>query len=238
MKSSLLPKVILPVALLLLLTIPTLHAADPTGRWKSEFETQAGQMKYTYILKTDAGKVTGQAIRERDGEIATNTITEGKTTGDDISFIELAKIQDEDIRIEYSGKIAGPEMKLTRKVGDYGTTEITAHLETNAATTASLDGKWQTEFDSGVGHLKYTYTFKLADGKVTGQAVRELNDEKTTNTLSGKLTGSDLTFIEPLKVQDADINIEYTGTISGDKLELTRKVGDYGTSDITVTRTK
>jgi hypothetical protein len=215
-----------------------LRAADPTGRWKSEFETQAGQMKYTYDLKTDGDKVTGQAIRDRDGEIVTNAITDGKTTNDDISFVETAKIQDQDIRIEYSGKIAGTEMKLTRKVGDFGTSDIVAHLETNAATTASIDGNWQSEFDSGVGHQKYSYTFKVADGKVTGQAIRDLNDEKTTNTITGKVTGTDLTFTEPLKVADAEIDIEYSGKIDGDKLELTRKVGDYGTTDITVTRAK
>jgi hypothetical protein len=238
MKSPFPFKTTLLLAATIFATVPTLLAADPTGRWKSEFETQAGQMKYTYDLKSDAGKITGTAIRDRDGEIATNAITEGKTTNDDISFIETAKIQDQDIRIEYSGKIAGPEMKLTRKVGDFGTSEIVAHLETNAASTASIDGNWQSEFDSGVGHQKYTYTFKLADGKITGQAIRDLNDEKTTNTITGKVTGTDVTFTEPLKAQGADIDVEYSGKIDGDKLELTRKVGDYSTADITVTRAK
>jgi hypothetical protein len=240
MKLPLVFKIMFPptVGIILATTPASLQAADPTGRWKSEFETQAGQMKYTYDLKSDAGKVTGQAIRDRDGEIATNSITEGKTTNDDISFVELAKIQDQDIRIEYSGTITGTEMKLTRKVGDFGTSDIVAHLETNAATTTSIDGKWQTDFDSGVGHQKYNYTFKLADGKLTGEAIREVNDEKATNTLSGKVTGTDITFTEPLKIQDSEITVEYTGKIEGDKLELTRKVGDYGSTDIDVTRVK
>jgi uncharacterized protein len=31
-----------------------------------------------------------------------------------------------DIRIEYSGKIAGDELKLTRKVGEFATEELVA----------------------------------------------------------------------------------------------------------------
>ena len=32
-------------------------AADVTGRWHSEFETQIGHLKYTYDLKADGEKI-------------------------------------------------------------------------------------------------------------------------------------------------------------------------------------
>src|SRR5215468_8448689 len=118
----------LPIAILLALaaTLTALHAADVTGKWKSEFDTQIGHLKYTYELKADGEKLTGKAFRELEGTKTTIEIVEGKIQGDEISFVEPLKVQDQDIRIEYKGKLDGDEIKFTRKVGDFGTTEIVA----------------------------------------------------------------------------------------------------------------
>lgn len=109
------------VALLLAVLTPAL-AADVTGKWTAQFETAIGQQNYTYDLKVEGNKLTGKAISQR-GEVA---IQEGAVNGDDVSFVEVRKFQDQDIRIEYKGKVSGDEMKLTRKVGDFATTEIVA----------------------------------------------------------------------------------------------------------------
>jgi hypothetical protein len=230
---------IVTIITILLLGLPgPLRAADPAGRWKSEFETQAGQMKYTYELRTDAGKVTGLAIRDRDGEMATNTITEGKITGDDISFVEQAKIQDQDLRIEYAGKIAGDEMKLTRKVGDFGTSDIVAKREKETPAAVTIAGKWQSEFDTQIGRQKYLYDFKLDGNNLTGTAAHELNDEKAAADIKGKVAGSDISFNEPFKYQDQVIDIVYSGKITGDEIKFTRKVGDFATEDLIAHRVK
>jgi hypothetical protein len=240
MKSPAHPKTILATTVaILLLGLPSpLRAADPTGRWKSEFETQAGQMKYTYQLKTDGDKVAGQAIRNRDGEIATNTITEGKIKGDEISFVEQVKIQDQDVRIEYTGKITGDEMKLTRKVGDFGTSDIIAKREKEAPATVTLAGKWQSEFDTQIGRQKYLFEFKLDGETLTGAAAHELNGEKASADIKGKATGSDISFNEPFKYQDQVIDITYSGKITGDEIKFTRKVGDFATEDLIAHRVK
>jgi hypothetical protein len=240
MKSPAHPKTILAtIVTILLLGLPgPLRAADPVGRWKAEFETQAGQMKYTYELKTDGDKVTGQAIRNRDGEVVTNTITEGKIKDDAISFVEQAKIQDQDVRIEYTGKITGDEMKLTRKVGDFGTSDIVAKREKEAPAAATIAGKWQSEFDTQIGHQKYLYEFKLDGNNLTGTAAHELNDEKASADIKGKVTGSDISFNEPFKYQDQVIDIAYFGKITGDEIKFTRKVGDFATEDLIAHRVK
>ena len=49
-----------------------------------------------------------------------------KVDGDSISFVELRKVQDREIRIEYSGKLASGEIKLVRKVANFGSAESTA----------------------------------------------------------------------------------------------------------------
>src|SRR5678815_2341478 len=36
-------------------------AADPGGKWKTEFDTQVGVQKYTFVFKVDGEKLTGKA---------------------------------------------------------------------------------------------------------------------------------------------------------------------------------
>jgi hypothetical protein len=103
------------------------RAADVTGKWKAEFDTQIGLQKYTYDFKADGEKLTGKATAVLEGAPTRETeITEGKINKDDISFVEMLKFQDQEIRIEYKGKISGDEIKMTREVGDFATEKIVA----------------------------------------------------------------------------------------------------------------
>jgi enterochelin esterase-like enzyme len=112
-------------------------AADITGTWKAEFNTQRGLQKYTFTLKQDRTSVTGKANAERDGEKREAELKEGKIEGDTITFVEPLKIQDNEINITYTGKISGNEIKFTRKVGDFGSSEATAKRE---GTTPKAEG--------------------------------------------------------------------------------------------------
>jgi F5/8 type C domain len=112
------------------------NAADVTGKWKAEFESPVGHLKYTYDLKADGDKLTGKAMRELDGAKTEAEIKEGKLDGDEVSFVELLRRDDQDVRIEYKGKVAGDEIKFTRKVGDFATMEIVARREKETATAA------------------------------------------------------------------------------------------------------
>jgi hypothetical protein len=227
-------------ATLVLGLLGTLRAADVNGRWKSEFQVQDWQLKYIYEFTAQGGKLTGTAFRDRDGEKATVAIQDGKVNGDEISFVEMVKAGDQDLRIEYTGRVTGDQIKFTRKVGDFGSQEIVAKREKEGAPAAAADvtGKWQSEFDSRVGHQKYLYEFKLDGDKLTGKAAREVNGEKTTTEIKGKVTGDDISFTEPLKVQDQEITVDYTGKIAGDEIKLTRKVGDFATTEIVAKRMK
>jgi len=101
-------------------------AADVTGAWKAEFDTQRGLQKYTFTLKQDGTSVTGKANVERDGEKREAELKEGKVEGDTVTFVEPLKIQDNELRITYTGRISGNEIKFNRKVGDFGSSEATA----------------------------------------------------------------------------------------------------------------
>jgi len=123
---------------LLILAMASLSAlaADITGTWKAEFNTQRGLQKYTFTLKQDGTSVTGKANVERDGEKREAELKEGKVEGNTVTFVEPLKIQDNDIRITYTGKISDNEIKFTRKVGDFGSSEATAKRDGAAQTPA------------------------------------------------------------------------------------------------------
>ena len=96
------------------------------GKWKAQFDSQIGTQKYTFELKVDGTNLVGKAIGERENGTNEVAITEGKIGKDGISFVEPLKIQDNDIRIEYTGKVSGDELKLHRKVGDFAEYDIVA----------------------------------------------------------------------------------------------------------------
>jgi enterochelin esterase-like enzyme len=108
-------------------------AADVTGIWKADFDTQRGLQKYTFTLKQDGVSVTGKASVERDGEKREADLKEGRGAGDTVSFVEPLSVQGNELRITYTGKISGDQIKFTRQVGNLGSSEATAKRETTGA---------------------------------------------------------------------------------------------------------
>lgn len=215
---------------------PSPGAVSVVGKWSSEFNTPVGHTKYLYQFKSAGDHLGGTAIRERDGVKTETELKEVVLKDDRLSFIEPTKIQDRDVQIEYRGEVAGDELKLTRTVGEYTPIEIVAHRV--AAPAASLDGTWQTEFDSQIGKQKYSYEFKTQGDKLTGKAIGESQFGKfETPITDGKVAPDRVSFVEMLKLPDREIKIEYSGKLDGEVLKLTRKVGDFGTEEIVAKRT-
>ena len=102
------------------------RAADIDGKWKAEFDSQIGQQKYVFELKADGEKLTGKASADRQGQQTETAIKDGKIVKGEVSFAEPLKFQDQEILIEYKGKIVGDELKLHRKVGDLAEYDIVA----------------------------------------------------------------------------------------------------------------
>lgn len=102
------------------------RAAEIDGKWKAEFDSQIGQQKYVFDLKADGDKLTGKAIFERQEQKGEVALVDGKIAKDEVSFVEPLKFQDQELRIEYTGKIVGDELKLHRKVGNFAEYDIVA----------------------------------------------------------------------------------------------------------------
>ena len=106
-------KLFLAAALVGLLTAVA-SAADIDGKWKAEFTTPDGQTRTTnFTFKADGETLTG-TVSGRQGDTA---ITEGKITGDEISFVVVRNFRGEERKIQYKGKVSGDEIKLTVTFG-------------------------------------------------------------------------------------------------------------------------
>jgi hypothetical protein len=104
----------------------SVKAADLTGKWTAEFDTQVGVQKYTFEFKVEGEKLTGKAFFERMGQKGEADLLEGKIKGDDVFFVEKLSFEGNEIRIEYKGKVTGDEIKFTRTVGEFATEEFVA----------------------------------------------------------------------------------------------------------------
>ena len=114
----------LVVSILAMFTaLAPVFAADISGKWTAEFDSPIGRQSYIYEFKVDGTTPTGTATQSQRG---TTEIKEGKVNGDDISFVELVKVEDNELRIEHKGKVSGDEVRLRRKVGEIAEYEIIA----------------------------------------------------------------------------------------------------------------
>ncbi len=233
------------LAVLLTGLVWSAQAADVAGKWVGEFDSQIGHQKYTFKFENTGDKLKAEAEAESDQGKRHVDFIDVKLSGDTLTFAENRQIQDNTVRIDYTGKVEADKIQFTRKVGDFGSTEFpakregagTAETKTAAADSKDISGVWHGEFDSQIGMQKYDYTLKVSDGKVTGKANSEINDQKRETELTeGKISGDTVTFVEPLKFNDTDVRIEYTDKIKGDEIAFHRKVGDFATEDFVAKR--
>ena len=100
------------------------QAADATGKWVAQVPGRDGQNhETTFNLKAEGGTLTG-TMSARQGDIP---IADGKVKGDEISFDVTFSFQGTSMKVEYTGKVAGDEIKFKRhREGSDQTTDFTA----------------------------------------------------------------------------------------------------------------
>jgi len=117
---------LLAAALCLWLAGPPARAAELAGQWRAEFDSPVGQQKYLFTFEVKEGKVSGKAAAELGDQKRQVEFREATLAGDTLTFVEMLSFQGNDVRIDYTGKVADKEIKFTRKVGDFATEEIVA----------------------------------------------------------------------------------------------------------------
>jgi hypothetical protein len=98
-------------------------AADVTGKWVGQVPGRGGNMQdVTFNLKSSGDTVTGTMSTMRGDQ----QISEGKSAGNDISFVVTLNFNGNEIKQEYKGTVSGNEIKFTRSGGRGGPVEFTA----------------------------------------------------------------------------------------------------------------
>lgn len=112
----------LKLLLLTALSAASILAAAIDGKWTATYDTQAGSITTTWELKADGAKLTGKA----SSSFGDRDVTEGKIEGNAVSWVEVIDAGGTQIRVVCKGTLNGDEIKLTRVVGEAGTTEVVA----------------------------------------------------------------------------------------------------------------
>ena len=98
------------LAVLLVLTAAVAAAADVNGKWRGQVTGREGQTRdLTFNLKAESGTLTGDYVGPSGRQIA---ITDGKIAGDDISFAVTIDFGGNTMKFNYSGKVAGDEIRM------------------------------------------------------------------------------------------------------------------------------
>jgi len=98
-------------------------AADITGKWTADFDTQIGVQKYTYTFQVKGSELTGTAA----SELGTTVIKNGKVNGDSVTFVEPLDFMGMLLEISYTGKIVSDDqIDFTRQVADVATEKLVA----------------------------------------------------------------------------------------------------------------
>jgi len=86
-------------------------AADVTGKWAAQVPGRGGNMQdVTFNLKSSGDTVTGTMTTMRGDQ----EISEGKSTGNDVSFAVELNFGGNTIKQVYKGTLSGNEIKFTR----------------------------------------------------------------------------------------------------------------------------
>ena len=99
-------------------------AADITGKWVAQVPGRDGQTReVAFTFKADGDKLTGSTTGRQGQEIP---ISDGKISGDTISFTVTMTFGDNTVKQNYTGKVAGDEIQMKREGGQGPAREFVA----------------------------------------------------------------------------------------------------------------
>ncbi len=91
----------------------SLRAAGVDGKWEATIEGPMGPMTMKFDLKADGDMLSGTIANEMMGE---SEIADGKIEGDKVSFVQVMRRGEREIRFKYEGTVSGDAMELTRSM--------------------------------------------------------------------------------------------------------------------------
>ncbi len=98
-------------------------AADASGKWTFETQGRRGPQTVTLMLKASGDTLTGSISGGRGGSV---DISDGKVSGDDISFSVVREFNGNSFTTKYTGKVSGDTIELTIEGPRGGPQTVTA----------------------------------------------------------------------------------------------------------------
>ena len=99
------------------------QTANVAGTWTASFDTQVGKQEYTYTFKVEGGTLTGTA---KGNLITDSTLSDAKIDGNKITFVEKGSYMGMPLTFNYTGELAGEELKLKRELMGFPAEEFVA----------------------------------------------------------------------------------------------------------------
>jgi len=116
-------KLIFAVTLMIVLAF-SIFAADVTGKWTAQVPGRGGNMmERTFTFKADGATLTGSVSGFQGMDIP---ITDGKVAGDTITFVTSIERNGNTFKSNYTGTVAGDEIKFKMEGGRGGPVEFAA----------------------------------------------------------------------------------------------------------------
>jgi len=110
-------KLMFAVTLMFVLVFAAL-AADVTGKWTAQVPVRQATMERTFTFKVEGDKLTGSMSGFQGGMDI--PISDGKVSGDSISFVTSFDRGGNVIKTTYTGAVAGDEIKFKMDNGRGG----------------------------------------------------------------------------------------------------------------------
>jgi len=103
-------RIVFCTAALLAVCALTAVAADVSGKWVAQVPGRDGAtQERVFVFQVSGGTLTGTISSQRGDQ----PISEGKVSGDEISFVVVRKFQEREMKTTYKGKVSGNEIKFT-----------------------------------------------------------------------------------------------------------------------------
>ncbi len=200
-------------------------AADPSGTWRWEHEDLAGtgeMVPDVLKLKLDGGKVSGTYVSP-EGELPIENVS---LDGDTLHWELHIDAQGQSIVIGFTGEIDGDDINGTVQFGDFGEGPWSAKRDAETAVDPSGTWRWEHEDLAGSGQIvPDVLKLKFDGGKVSGTYMGPGDEIPIENA---SLDGDTLHWELNIDAQGQPLNIAWTGKISGDDVDGTVVLGDFG----------
>jgi len=93
-----------------------------------------------------------------------------------------------------------------------------------APVAANVSGSWTLSVDTPMGAREMKLVATQTGGTLAGTMQTEMGELPITGTV----TGSNVAFVMNVNAQGMDLKIDYAGTVEGDAMKGTVKLGDFG----------